>query len=964
MESLSAEKVLRRRSMSTHESPAKSRVVSTSKAIHAQAQAPQETVELLSSEAAASEDKSVSHGGRSPAFHHAVARSRGYYERHRRWLRPLKLCCFICFIPLLVILLVLGIGGYWIHKHAPKDGQSPPWYPSPAGGTMQSWSDSYAKAALMVGRMSLLEKVNVTTGIGWSMGMCVGNTGPATNVGFPSLCLQDGPLGVRFADNITATPAGITIGATWNKDLMYMRGRLLGAESRAKGVNALLGPCVGPLGKSPAGGRNWEGFGADPVLQGVAAAETIRGMHEEGVMAVIKHFIGNEQEHFRQAYEWILPNAISENIDDRTLHELYAWPFADAVRAGVASVMCSYNQVNNSYACQNSKLLNGILKDELGFQGFVQSDWLAQRSGVASALAGLDVTMPGDGLIWGNGDSLWGSKLTLAVLNGSMPISRLDDMATRVVAAWYQLGQDTDYPSGPNFSSWTKNETGLVHPASDDNSTAIVNEFVPAKDMGNFSHSALVRRIAAEGIVLLKNDDSILPLSRNGLLIGTSQANQTRTNMTNIGIFGEDAVTASAGPNGCADRGCNTGTLGEGWGSGSVDFPYLVAHSGEGYIAVDGVKGDRNDLLLDKNGDALINAVASGCGGPTVVVIHTVGPVVVESFITNPNVKAVLIAHLPGEESGHALADVLFGDVNPSGHLPYTMGKSLSDYGPGAQILYYPNAVVPQRTFTEGLNIDYREFDSNKTEPRFPFGFGLSYTTFDIQNLQVALLDPSPSRLPAPRPSSYSSPPRYDSTTPDPQDVVFPRGWRQLKKYIYPYIDSASDVKTGPAYKPASAPAAPLSQAGGGEGGNPDLYSVLATVQVTVANTGSRDGQGVPQLYINFPNDTYDEYVLNEDYTKTHTKRWLDPTSQVQKREVKMRKDVITFPPRVLRGFDKVLLNSTGPAQNVTFNLTRRDLSFWSVGQQNWVMPNGTFGIEVGFSSRDARVTGSLSWTV
>jgi beta-glucosidase len=239
---------------------------------------------------------------------------------------------------------------------------------------------------------------------------------------------------------------------------MYARGKAHAAEAKAKGIHVLLGPCVGPLGRMPAGGRNWEGFGADPYLQGIAGAETVKGIQSEGVMATIKHFVANEQEHFRQPGEWGLPHALSSNINDRTMHELYAWPFGDAVRAGVASVMCSYNMVINSYACSNSKLLNGILKDEMGFQGFIMSDWLAQRSGVASALAGLDMTMPGDGLFWQNGKSLWGSELTRSILNGSVPVDRLNDMVTRIVAAWYQLGQDDPEKfdnSGPNFSSWT-----------------------------------------------------------------------------------------------------------------------------------------------------------------------------------------------------------------------------------------------------------------------------------------------------------------------------------------------------------------------------------------------------------------------------------------------------------------------------------------------------------------------------
>lgn len=182
-------------------------------------------------------------------------------------------------------LIVLAIGsaivfgsGYFVYvKTGTYDGLSEPWYPTPKGGSTRTWADSYAKAAEMVGRMSLLEKVNVTTGVGWMMGMCLGNTAPASFVGFPALCLQDGPLGIRKADHITATPAGITVGATWNKDLMYKRGKLLGVEYKAKGANVMLGPAVGAIGRFPAGGRNWEGFGSDPVLQGWAAAQTIRG---------------------------------------------------------------------------------------------------------------------------------------------------------------------------------------------------------------------------------------------------------------------------------------------------------------------------------------------------------------------------------------------------------------------------------------------------------------------------------------------------------------------------------------------------------------------------------------------------------------------------------------------------------------------------------------------------------------
>jgi beta-glucosidase-like glycosyl hydrolase len=424
--------------------------------------------------------------------------------------------------------------------------------------------------------MNLIEKVNVTTGVGWANDLCVGNTGPALNVEFPSICLQDGPLGIRFADHITAFPAGLTVAATWNRDLMYRRGQAHAKEARLKGVHVLLGPSMGPMGRMPAGGRNWEGFGVDPVLQAVAASETIKGIQDEGVQATAKHLIAQEQEHFRQQYEWGIPHAISSNVDDRTLHEIYLWPFAESVRVGVASIMCSYNQVNNSYACGNSKLMNGILKDELGFQGYVQSDWLAKRSGVGSALAGLDMDMPGDGMIWGDANSLWGGKLTQAVLNTSLPLERLDDMVTRIVAAWYQLGQDkwAKPPplgdGGPNFSSWTNDKVGLLHNASGEGPTAVVNKFIDVQGIGKEFHGRLAKEIAVEGNVLVKNEGNTLPLSRKG------SVDLPKGLKYNVGIFGEDAGEGE-GPNACIDRACNQGTLGSGWGSGELSsFSFLL----------------------------------------------------------------------------------------------------------------------------------------------------------------------------------------------------------------------------------------------------------------------------------------------------------------------------------------------------------------------------------------------------
>ncbi|KAI0545907.1 glycoside hydrolase superfamily [Xylaria curta] len=880
-------------------------------------------------------------------------------------------CVLISLVVFVLVWITLGTGGFFAfrkYKQAPLDGLSPPWYPTPKGGTTKSWAESYKKASEMVAKMTLPEKVNITTGTGWMMGPSVGNTGPAVNVGFPSLALQDGPLGIRFADNATAFPAGITVGATWNKELMYQWGNAHAIEARKKGVNAILGPCIGPLGRMPAGGRNWEGFGADPYLQGIAAAQSIKGMQDEGVMATIKHLVANEQEHFRQSFEWGLANAISSNVDDRTMHELYLWPFGDAVKAGVASVMCSYNQINNSYACGNSKLLNGLLRDEMGFQGFVMSDWLAQRGGVSTALAGLDMTMPGDGLFWANGKSLWGPELTKSVLNGSVPLDRLNDMVTRIVAAWYQMGQDDETKfdrKGPNFSSWTNEETGVDAPGSSTKQQEHkVNEFVNV--MGD--HSTLARQIAAEGTVLLKNQ-GLLPIARDGST-PSSKAKEDGE-LLQIAIFGEDAGPGK-GPNACKDRACNQGTLASGWGSGAVEFPYLISpdealgkawddkrvkvtthltntpaftkqpgilkeadicivfansDSGEGYVGWDDVKGDRSDLFLQKGGDDLIVKVAEGChggDGQVLVVIHTVGPVVMERWIDLPNVKAVLLANLPGQESGNALADVILGDVNPSGKLPWTIGRTLGDYGEGAQIMYKPNALIPQQDFKEGLNIDYRYFDKYNVEPRFEFGFGLSYTTFEFANLVVKTVKPK-SALPAPRPKDFAAPPKYDTSIPDAKEALFPAEIRKLEKYVYPYLDSVDEIVSDPyPYPEGYDVEQPLSGAGGDEGGNPDLWETYVEVSVDVTNTGSKQGQAVAQLYLSYPNSS-----------------------------------TVDFPVRVLRGFDKLLLEK-GETQTVTFNLTRRDLSYWDVVQQNWVIVvDGEYKFMVGQSSRDLPVSGT-----
>ncbi|TQS32014.1 hypothetical protein Golomagni_07684, partial [Golovinomyces magnicellulatus] len=328
------------------------------------------------------------------------------------------------------------------------------------------WTDAYAKAKAFVSQLTLAEKVNLTTGVGWMSEKCVGNSGSVPRLGLKNLCMQDGPLGLRFSDYNSAFPPAITIAGHFSRHLWKDRGTALGSEARDKGVDVILGPCSGPLGRFANGGRNAEGFGSDPYLQGLAMANTIQGVQNAGTIACAKHFVGNEQEHYRQGGPDVA-EAISSNIDDKTMHEYYSWPFQDAVKAGVGSVMCSYNQVNNSYGCQNSKTLNGLLKDEYGFQGFVMSDWQAQHAGAATAVAGLDMTMPGD-TEFNTGISYWGSNLTLAVINGTVPAYRVDDMAMRIMAAYFKVGKTLENQVETSFSSWTRDTNGFRHASVSD----------------------------------------------------------------------------------------------------------------------------------------------------------------------------------------------------------------------------------------------------------------------------------------------------------------------------------------------------------------------------------------------------------------------------------------------------------------------------------------------------------------
>ncbi|GAO13071.1 hypothetical protein UVI_02024330 [Ustilaginoidea virens] len=825
------------------------------------------------------------------------------------------------------------------------------------------WQEAYAKARAFVSQMTLIEKVNLTTGIGWMGDNCLGNVGAVPRLGLRSLCLQDGPLGIRLSDYNSAFPAGITAGATWSEALWRDRGKAMGAENKAKGVDVTLGPVSGPLGRAPTGGRNPEGFGTDPYLQGRGLANTVIGIQEAGVVACAKHFIANEQGKSRakageaQSYGFNISESISSNIDDKTLHEVYAWPFADAIRAGVGSIMCSYNQINNSYGCQNSKLLNGILKDEMGFQGFIMSDWQAQHAGAATAVAGLDMSMPGD-TVFGSGHSFWGGNLTLAVINGTVPAYRIDDMAMRVMAAWFKVGNTPGKQVPTSFSSWTRDTYGYRQAMAKDNWEHI-NFQVDVRD----KHAAHIRESAAKGTVILKND-GVLPLKTPKFLA----------------VIGEDAGQNPQGPNGCADRGCDNGTLAMLWGSGTSQFPYLItpdsalqrqavqdgsryesvlsnyewdaarsvvsqanvtsvvfvnANSGEGYISVDGNQGDRNNLTLWRNGDDLIKNVSSYCAN-TIVVIHSVGPVLVTDWYQNPNVTAIVWAGLPGQESGNSITDVLYGKTSP-GRTPFTWGPTVESYG--TDVMYQPNNGngAPQQDFEEGPFIDYRHFDKvapgkSPGAPIYEFGHGLSWTTFKYSNLNVVKHNVG---LMSPPRGRTSRAPTFGNFSTNLGDYAYPSFIRHIDTFIYPWLypttsgkQASGDADYGQTAEQFLPPGAtdgspqPKLPSSGEPGGHPGLWDVMYTVTATITNTGDATSDEVAQLYVSLGGEKE--------------------------------------PVRVLRGFDRI--ERIAPGQSVTFRheLTRREISNWDTVSQNWVVTEAPKTVWVGSSSRNLPLSATL----
>ena len=581
-------------------------------------------------------------------------------------------------------------------------------------------------------QMTLDEKLQLVHGTGWGV-LREGSPVPARSnhgagfmagidrLGIPDINLADSAVGVRMAapDSRYATllPSVLGLAATWDNSAAHLYGEVIGRELRAQGFNMSIGGGV-DLTREPRNGRNFEYAGEDPVLAGNIVGRLALGVQSQRVMGDIKHYAINDQETGR--------SVVDVQMDERTMRETDLLAFEIAIKmAQPAGVMCSYNLVNGEHACENDYLLDRVLKKDFGFKGWVLSDWEATHSTVKSANAGLDQEMPGE--------DFFGSPLKQAITSGQVSIARLEDMDHRILRSMFANGVVDDPPI-----------------------RSVVDPFRGKDD---------ARRIAEESIVLLKNTSAQLPLHAASLhsitLIGGH---------ADVGVLSGGGSAQVDAPGGNAIDPAHGGTQ---WGK-PVYFPsspmkaiqklapgvsirYISGDDPADAARIAGASDiaivfatqfmtesiDSPTLSLPEGQDALIQAIAAA-NLHTIVVLETGGPV---SMPWIGSVSGVLETWYPGIAGGEAIADILFGAVNPSAKLPITFAKSDADL-PSPRIAGMTAENKPRReledrhasfqiSYPEGLAVGYRWFEVKHRQPLFAFGHGLSYTTFKYSGLAV-----------------------------------------------------------------------------------------------------------------------------------------------------------------------------------------------------------------------------------
>jgi len=551
----------------------------------------------------------------------------------------------------------------------------------------------------LIAEMTLEEKASLCTGLDtW-------HTQGIERLGIPSVMVTDGPHGLRkqraasdhlgLFDSVPSTcfPSAVGVASSWDRALIERMGQALGQECQAENVAVLLGPGAN-IKRSPLCGRNFEYFSEDPYLSSEMATHHIQGVQNQGVGTSLKHFAANNQEFRRMTSDSV--------VDERTLREIYLASFEGAVKkAQPWTVMCSYNKINGEYAAQNEWLLTDVLKDEWGHEGFVVSDWGAVNDRTQSLAAGLELEMPreAEGI----------KQLVDAVQAGRLPIEKLDAAVERLLTIVFRA----------------------------------VDASKPDASYDPEAHHLLARQIAAESMVLLKNEENALPLARIGKIAvigelakapryqgsGSSQIKPTK--LDDI----VEELTASAGE---AQIVYAQGYELKGDDVNEALTEEALRTAREAAVAVvfaglpkryESEGFDRKHMRMPANQVALIEAIAAV--QPNLVVVLSNGSPIEMPWLNKA--KAVLEAYLGGQALGGAVADLLFGDVTPSGKLAETFPVQLSD---NPSYLNFPGE-GDRVEYREGLFVGYRYYDKKQLRPLFPFGHGLSYTTFEYANLTV-----------------------------------------------------------------------------------------------------------------------------------------------------------------------------------------------------------------------------------
>ena len=587
----------------------------------------------------------------------------------------------------------------------------------------------------LLGRMTVEEKAAMLSGSGWM------ESAPIERLGIPAIKMADGPMGVRSwvgSSAITSSantpvkvlstsfPAGVTMAATWDTELVQREGHAIGQEVKALGRDMILGPTVN-INRVPLWGRNFEGYGEDPFLSARMGVAYIKGVQGEGVIPSVKHFAANNEEFER--------HRIDAHIDERTLHEIYLPAFKAAVQeAGVWTVMSAYNKLNGTYCAENVPLLTDILQKEFGFKGLVVSDWGSTYSTAPTVNAGMDLEMPGGPPMqaWlarpatqasGNGAGwLTADKVLAEVKAGHIGEATLNDNVSRILRIIFESGL-FDHPHAGGGEVDTPEQRAVALQGATEGIVLLKNagsllplDSAKIHSIAVIGPNAAVARTGGGGSSLVRPKSAIAPLDgikeRAGSGIAVKYA-------LGVGMDGEDPAQDTAE--------AHAKLLSEATDAAAhADIAVVVVGR---YPKLEGEGFDVKTMDLPAGQDELIQAVEKA-NPHTIVVLNTGDPVAMTKWIDKT--PALLDMWYGGEMGGEALASILFGDANPSGKLPVSLPKKFEDspaYG------HYPGENL-KVDYAEGIYVGYRYYDSKNLEPQFPFGFGLSYTTFAYSDLK------------------------------------------------------------------------------------------------------------------------------------------------------------------------------------------------------------------------------------